>query len=80
MINESIIETSKNLVDVTTTVTIIAVGNNSKAHFRPRNAVATTSMMNGQSCLSSNKLPKLLKMEQLCKINKKIMNLLMKES
>ena len=41
MINESIIETSKNPVDVTTTVAIIAVGNNSNAHFRQHNAVAT---------------------------------------
>ena len=41
MINENIIETSKNLVDVTTTVAIIAVGNNSNAHFRQHNTVAT---------------------------------------
>ena len=41
MINENIIETSKNLVDVTTTVAIIAVGNNSNAHFRQHIAVGT---------------------------------------
>ena len=41
MINESIIETGKKLVDVTTTVAIIAVGNNSNAHFRQHNTVAT---------------------------------------